>query len=190
MTSYPVYYVLASGYTEEELREELQYPLLMKMMNYEDDSDLVRYMCILHPNVYEFISELELDFTIHPYYLKDHMYPGKGFTNNLYIPLPRNSLGKGIASEYKKALQAHLQPFIDSGFFEEKQCRFIIPTHTKGGEDIVGSCFIIFDAEVPVEAIVLTKLLLHNLDWNLPSIGTGKMIKCLWAHDRDMCHEP
>ncbi len=175
--NYPVYIIFADQ-TLDEIKEELQNPDIIKIIRREG-RDTNRYMCLMGKDTYEMLSQMELDFDIYSYNLYDHHFPGPGHTNNLYIPLPR---GK-TASTYRARLKELLSKFIDHDFFTFKQYRIIIPTHSKTTGEIVGSCFIVFDDDVPVEAIAYVKVLLQDMDWgsDLP----GKKIKCLWAHDRE-----
>lgn len=118
-----------------------------------------------------------IDFKITEYQLRPRNYPRDGFSNNLFIPLPKE-LNVESAS---KQIQLKIDICVKFGLLEKGQAKLAIPLKSRELGSHRGAAYITFPRDF--ELAPLVKVVLSDTRLYLPD-ETNQLMKVFWARDK------
>ena len=149
-----------------------------------------RTIAILSEKVYDALVENGDDqqkygkgFSVSPFLLRDNNFPGEGYTNNLFVPVPEelSSDDEAVITTISDKLQ-HLSDW-DILPGDSWSINPLLKSREKGG--IKGGCFISFKRDVPNECRAMVRILITDTYWPESALGSvDTVFRCLWARAR------
>jgi len=190
---YPLYLI----YTSQNLTELYKFLLSfgdssqIGVLRYEinkNGNSTNRVIALLDNKIYEECKEFKFhikgtkeDFRIVPFKLSQNKhYPGKEFTNKIYLSLPYISKDNNSnnLNELRELIYKKLSPLINFKIIQKSYLNLEINESKHQGVD--GYCIISFKEQVELEIIAITKLLLENTIWLIEnSDKTQNIIDCV-----------